>query len=52
MLGVLLDFWEMDRSILLRGADSAEAIASVELRQDHATDRQTPLPGLDVNESG
>jgi hypothetical protein len=52
MLGVLLDFREMDRSILLRGADSAEAIASVELRQDHATDRQTPLPGLDVNESG
>jgi hypothetical protein len=55
MLGVLLDFWEMDRKSFLLNSDSGEisaAAPSVSPRQSSGPSLQNPLPGLEVKKNG
>jgi hypothetical protein len=48
MIGVLLDFWEMDRNRFLQSADIAKAAISIESSKSHVPSAQTSLPGLEV----
>lgn len=54
MLGVLLDFWELDRKSFLLApnvADITGLATSVEQNKDRKLTEQTSLPGLDVQSS-
>jgi hypothetical protein len=55
MLGVLLDFWELDRKNFLLKSDAGDApiaAASVESAKAGGQMEQTPLPGLEVKKNG
>jgi hypothetical protein len=55
MIGVLLDFWEIDRKGFLQSADTAgvpTTSSSVEPPNVHGPSTQTPLPGLEVEKNG
>jgi hypothetical protein len=51
MLGVLLDFWEMDRKSLLQGGDFLKA-SSIKTPEATTAGKsvQNPLPGMDIQE--
>ena len=51
MMGLLLDFWEMDRKSFLQNADTAEVLAptpSAGQANARGPSAQTSLPGLEV----
>ncbi len=55
MLGVLLDFWELDRKsfLLTPNTDDARGVTTpVEQHKNPQTSEQAPLPGLEVKNSG
>jgi hypothetical protein len=55
IMGVLLDFWEIDRQKFLHSADTTKApttSSSIEPRKTPRPSAQSPLPGLEVEKNG
>jgi len=51
LLGVLLDFWEMDRKAILQNGDTAKVALPASPNATEGASAQTPLPGMDVKKN-